>query len=43
MRRAVAEFLVDGIKTTLPLHARLLADPRFVAGDYSTTFLESGL
>jgi acetyl-CoA carboxylase biotin carboxylase subunit len=43
MRRAVAEFLVEGIKTTLPLHARLLADPRFVAGEYSTTFLESGL
>jgi acetyl-CoA carboxylase biotin carboxylase subunit len=43
MRRAVAEFIVEGIKTTLPLHARLLADPRFVAGDYSTTFLESGL
>jgi acetyl-CoA carboxylase biotin carboxylase subunit len=43
MRRAVAEFIVEGIKTTLPLHARLLADPRFAAGDYSTTFLESGL
>ncbi|HEY7142085.1 MAG TPA: acetyl-CoA carboxylase biotin carboxylase subunit [Methylomirabilota bacterium] len=43
MRRAVAEFIVEGIKTTLPLHARLLADPRFTAGDYSTTFLESGL
>jgi acetyl-CoA carboxylase biotin carboxylase subunit len=43
MRRAVAEFIVEGIKTSLPLHARLLADPRFAAGDYSTTFLESGL
>ena len=43
MRRAVAEYVVEGIKTTLPLHARLLADPRFTAGDYSTTFLESGL
>jgi acetyl-CoA carboxylase biotin carboxylase subunit len=43
MRRAVSEFIVEGIKTTLPLHARLLADPRFAAGDYSTTFLESGL
>jgi acetyl-CoA carboxylase biotin carboxylase subunit len=42
MRRAAAEFVVEGIKTTLPLHARLLADPRFVAGEYSTTFLESG-
>ncbi len=43
MRRAVAEFVVEGIKTSLPLHARVLADPRFTAGDYSTTFLESGL
>ena len=43
MRRAMAEYIVEGIKTSIPLHARLLADPRFVAGDYSTTFLESGL
>jgi acetyl-CoA carboxylase biotin carboxylase subunit len=43
MRRAVSEFIVEGIRTTLPLHARLLADPRVIAGDYSTTFLESGL
>ena len=43
MRRAVTEFIVEGIKTTLPLHARLLADPRFIAGEYSTTFLEAGL
>src|SRR5262245_57257217 len=34
MRRAMAEFLLEGIKTTIPLHARVLADPRFVAGDY---------
>ena len=43
MRRAVSEFVVEGIRTTLPLHARLLADPRVMAGDYSTTFLEAGL
>jgi acetyl-CoA carboxylase biotin carboxylase subunit len=43
MRRAVSEFVVEGIRTTLPLHARLLADPRVIAGDYSTTFLEAGL
>jgi acetyl-CoA carboxylase biotin carboxylase subunit len=43
MRRAMAEFVVEGIRTTIPLHARLLAHPRFVAADYSTTFLESGL
>jgi acetyl-CoA carboxylase biotin carboxylase subunit len=43
MRRALGEFLIEGVKTTIPLHTRLLADARFVAGDYSTTFLESGL
>jgi acetyl-CoA carboxylase biotin carboxylase subunit len=43
MRRAMAEFIVEGIRTTIPLHARLLLDPRFTSGDYSTTFLESGL
>jgi acetyl-CoA carboxylase biotin carboxylase subunit len=43
MRRAMAEFIVEGIRTTIPLHARLLAHPRFAAADYSTTFLESGL
>ena len=43
MRRAVSEFIVEGIRTSLPLHARLLADPRLISGDYSTTFLESGL
>jgi acetyl-CoA carboxylase biotin carboxylase subunit len=39
----MAEFVVEGIKTSIPLHVRLLADPRFAAGDYSTIFLESGL
>jgi acetyl-CoA carboxylase biotin carboxylase subunit len=43
MRRAMAEFVLEGIRTTIPLHARLLAHPRFAVGDYSTTFLESGL
>jgi acetyl-CoA carboxylase biotin carboxylase subunit len=43
MRRALAEYLVEGIKTTIPLHARLLTDPQFVEGAYSTSFLESQL
>jgi acetyl-CoA carboxylase biotin carboxylase subunit len=43
MRRALAEFLLEGIKSTLPFHTRLLADPRFVEGSYSTTFLEHHL
>ncbi|HYV46140.1 MAG TPA: acetyl-CoA carboxylase biotin carboxylase subunit, partial [Myxococcaceae bacterium] len=32
MRRALAEFLLEGIKTTIPFHTRLLSDPRFVEG-----------
>jgi acetyl-CoA carboxylase biotin carboxylase subunit len=43
MRRALAEFLLEGIKSTIPFHTRLLADPRFVEGAYSTTFLEAHL
>ena len=40
MRRALAEYLIEGIKTTIPFHARVLGDPRFVEGVYSTTFVE---
>lgn len=41
MRRALAEFVVEGIRTTIPLHRRILDDPRFVAGRYDTAFLEA--
>ncbi len=40
LRRAVAEFVIVGIDTNLPLHSRILADPRFLVGDIHTTFLE---
>ena len=40
MRRALAEFAVVGIKTTLPLHERILADPTFQSGDYTIHWLE---
>jgi acetyl-CoA carboxylase biotin carboxylase subunit len=43
MRRAVAEYRVVGIRTTLPLFARVLASPAFVAGDFDTSFLDTGL
>jgi acetyl-CoA carboxylase biotin carboxylase subunit len=38
MRRAVGEYRVVGIKTTLPFFGRLLQHPAFVAGDYDTSF-----
>ncbi|MBV9812260.1 MAG: acetyl-CoA carboxylase biotin carboxylase subunit [Acetobacteraceae bacterium] len=40
MRRSLAEFAVLGIKTTLPLHARIVEDPQFLAGDYTIHWLE---
>jgi len=40
MRRALAEFAVVGIKTTIPLHQRIMDDPEFQAGDYTIHWLE---
>jgi acetyl-CoA carboxylase biotin carboxylase subunit len=40
MRRSLAEFAVVGIKTTLPLHQRIVEAPAFVAGDYTIHWLE---
>lgn len=41
MRRALEELVIEGIKTTTPLHLRLLNDPLFRAGNYSTDFLKN--
>jgi len=44
MRRALDMFIVEGIKTSIPLHRRILANPDFLAGKLDTHFLEaSGL
>ena len=40
MLRALDEFIIEGLKTTVPFHKQLLKDPRFVAGDFDTKFLE---
>ncbi len=40
MRRALGEFAIQGIKTTLPLHRRILEAPAFVSGDYTIHWLE---
>ena len=40
MRRGLDGFVVEGIKTTIPLHKRILEDPDFVAGKFDTHFLE---
>jgi acetyl-CoA carboxylase biotin carboxylase subunit len=40
MRRSLDEFIVEGVRTTIPFHKQLLRDPRFRAGDFDTKFLE---
>ncbi len=40
MRRALAEYEIAGIKTTLPFHRELFVNPDFLAGDIETRFLE---
>ena len=40
MRRALDEFAVLGIKTTIPLHQRIVNDPEFQSGDYTIHWLE---
>lgn len=40
MKRALEEFVIDGIKTTIPFHLALLEDPEFNAGNFTTKFLD---
>ncbi|MDP9728742.1 acetyl-CoA carboxylase biotin carboxylase subunit [Alicyclobacillus tengchongensis] len=40
MRRALSEYRIEGIKTTLPFHAALMENEKFVQGDVTTRFLE---
>ena len=41
MQRALDEFIVEGIKTTVPFHQRLMRDPNFRAGNFTTKFIET--
>jgi acetyl-CoA carboxylase biotin carboxylase subunit len=41
MKRALHEFVIDGIKTTIPFHKKLMEHPDFVSGNYTTKFLEN--
>jgi acetyl-CoA carboxylase biotin carboxylase subunit len=40
MRRALMEFVIQGIRTTIPLHRRIMEAPEFRAGDYTIHWLE---
>ena len=43
MRRAIRETIIEGVKTTLPLHQWILDQPDFISGDYNIHWLEKKL
>jgi acetyl-CoA carboxylase biotin carboxylase subunit len=40
MHRALSEYVIEGVKTTIPFHLQLMKDERFRSGDFNTKFLE---
>lgn len=40
MRRALNEFVIEGVKTTIPFHRQLMEHPDYIAGNYTTKFME---
>ena len=40
MRRALDEFVIEGVKTTIPFHRQLMDDPKYISGNYTTKFME---
>ncbi|MCJ7458832.1 MAG: acetyl-CoA carboxylase biotin carboxylase subunit [candidate division Zixibacteria bacterium] len=41
MRRALDEFILEGIKTTIPFYKKVFSNPNFISGEYDTSFVES--
>ena len=41
MKRALDEFLIEGVKTTIPFHRKLMDHPEYKSGNYDTSFMES--
>ncbi|NCF30881.1 MAG: acetyl-CoA carboxylase biotin carboxylase subunit [Bacteroidetes bacterium] len=41
MRRALDEFVIEGIKTTIPFHRKLMDHPDYISGNYTTKFMEN--
>lgn len=40
MKRALEEFVIDGIKTTIPFHIKLMDDKIFQSGKFTTAFMD---
>jgi acetyl-CoA carboxylase biotin carboxylase subunit len=41
MKRALQEFVIEGVKTTIPFHIKLMDDPGFKSGNFNTKYLDS--
>jgi acetyl-CoA carboxylase biotin carboxylase subunit len=41
MKRALSEFVIEGIKTTIPFHLQMMENPAFVAGTFDTSFMNT--
>jgi acetyl-CoA carboxylase biotin carboxylase subunit len=43
MQRALMEFKIEGIKTTIPFHQKVMAHPAFQKGEFGTNFIEKSM
>ena len=41
MKRAFGEYIIEGIKTTIPFHQKLMEDENFVKGEFTTSFMDT--
>jgi len=41
MKRALGEYIIEGVKTTIPFHQKLMEDESFVKGNFTTKFMDS--
>jgi len=41
MHRALSEYVIEGVKTTIPFHIKLMQNEDFKAGNYTTKFMET--
>ena len=41
MKRALGEYIIEGVKTTIPFHQKLMEDSDFIKGNFTTKFMEN--
>jgi acetyl-CoA carboxylase biotin carboxylase subunit len=41
MKRALDEYIIEGVKTTIPFHQKLMDNPDFRKGNFTTKFMET--